>query len=234
MLDADPGRIAAAVKAVADVVPGHYASHERVARLLKRLGKREAAKFIEGKLPRSKQIRSGDLGEILATSYVTEFTGYSAVFRLRWKDHREMAMRGEDIIGLQIDPIKKLKFLKGEAKSNVSLSTGTVSKARRALRSHNGRPSPHALSFLADRLHETGEDKLADLVDDALLTTGIEINQLSHLMFTFSGNDPRGLLRADLQAYRGRISQNAVGLRVRDHQAFIGNVYQTVIANGRR
>jgi hypothetical protein len=106
ILDADPARISVGVKALASSVPSHYASAQRIADLLRRLGKEKAAKYIEEKLPTASKIRSGDLGEILASTYVAEFTGYTmSVNRLQWKDHREMAMRGEDIRvrGLALD-----------------------------------------------------------------------------------------------------------------------------------
>lgn len=59
--------LAAGVQATAAIVPGHYASEEQMARAFARLGKLEAAALIQGKLPTTKAIRSGDLGEIYAT-----------------------------------------------------------------------------------------------------------------------------------------------------------------------
>jgi hypothetical protein len=65
----------------------HFAAEERIATILRRLGKPEAAKFVEGILPTSKSIRSGDLGEILATEWIAAQSGYEvAIKRLRWKD----------------------------------------------------------------------------------------------------------------------------------------------------
>jgi hypothetical protein len=52
------------IQATATILPWHYASEESVARAL---GKSAAAALIEGKLPTTKNIRSGDLGEIYAT-----------------------------------------------------------------------------------------------------------------------------------------------------------------------
>lgn len=43
---------------------------------MKTLGKTAMAEFIEEKLPTTKPIRSGDLGEILGTSYLGEFTAF--------------------------------------------------------------------------------------------------------------------------------------------------------------
>lgn len=233
MLQAKSVKIKEGIEAVAADVPGHYASGDRVARLMRSLGKDKAAAYLEAKLPTGKSIRSGDLGEILGAAYISEFTGYATgTNRLRWKDHREMAMRGDDLIAVQPDSKFKVKFLKGEVKSNASLSFATVSKARKALASYNNRPSPHALSFIADRLHETGNSNLGDLIDKALLADGITLKQVTHLMFTFSGNDPRVVLRRDLNGYSGKVEQISVGLYVPKHQDFIKSVYDKVIVNG--
>jgi hypothetical protein len=233
VLQADATKIAQGIKEIAADVPAHYASGERVARLLRTLDKKGAAAYLKAKLPTEKKIRSGDLGEILGASYISEFTGYATgVHRLRWKDHREMAMRGDDLLAIRADPKLKVKFLKGEVKSSASLSSATVSKARAALASNRGRPSPHALSFIADRLHETGNDALGDLIDESLLKNGIKLKQVTHLMFTFSGNDPRNMLRNDLQGYSGTVRQLSVGMYVPKHQEFIKAVYAKVTANG--
>lgn len=234
-LEADPGLLPHAVTSVAAVVPGHYTAADRVADILRRLGKAAVAEYVETKLPQGTKSRSGDLGEILAASYITEFTGYTmGIYKLRWSDHREMAMRGDDILGIRIDPTVKVKFLKGEVKSRATLGKQTVDEARTALTSSNGRPTPHALAFVADRLFETGETALAEAIDEYQLKQRIEIKQLSHLMFMFTGNNPTNLLTANLTAYTGTIRQIAIGLRVSTHQAFIKEVYEKVIADGHR
>ena len=234
-LEADPGLLPHAVTSVAAVVPGHYTAADRIADILRRLGKAAVAEYVETKLPQGTKSRSGDLGEILAASYITEFTGYTmGIYKLRWSDHREMAMRGDDILGIRIDPTVKVKFLKGEVKSRATLGKQTVDEARTALTSSNGRPTPHALAFVADRLFETGETALAEAIDEYQLKQRIEIKQLSHLMFMFTGNNPTNLLTANLTAYTGTIRQIAIGLRVSTHQAFIKDVYEKVIADGHK
>jgi hypothetical protein len=219
--------------AVAQIVPGHYAAEEQIARVLRRLGRPAAAAFIEAKLPTTKAIRSGDLGEILATEYIDELTPYSVpIKRLRWKDHRNMAMRGDDVIGLIRNPATgRLQFLKAEAKSRAALPAGVVAEARMGLDKDGGLPSPHALQFISARLMEAGDDALADAIDDALLKHGIAPESVKHLLFTVSGNDPAVYLRASLQAYAGGIGQQCVGVRIAAHGAFVAEVYDQVIAN---
>lgn len=230
VLTADTAKLRIGTDAVAKIVPGHYASEKRVADILERLGKAKAAEYIKHKLPKGKSIRSGDLGEILAASYVTELMPYEVtVKKLRWKDHREMAMRGEDIIAVRINSKgKSLELLKGETKSRAALTAAVLTEARTALRKNNNRPSPHALSYVADRLFELGKIDVANAIEDAQLKKGIKLSQMAHFLFTFSGNDPVRLLERNLVAYKGQVSQYVVGLWVRSHQAFIKAVYGKV------
>ncbi len=222
-----------ACKLVAADVPGHYASPERIASILEKLGKHKVAAYLREKLPQTPKIRSGDLGEILATHYIDECTAYKApIKRLRWKDHREMSMRGDDVIAIALPAVDaRIKFLKSEAKSRASLSTNVVQQARQALNDGGGLPSPHALAFISDRLNETGQDDLADVIAFAQLRDGISEEQVQHLFFAFCGNAPDAFLKTDLEDYDGPIRQNAVGLRVKKHQEFIAAVYETVEAD---
>ncbi|MGH8783129.1 Hachiman antiphage defense system protein HamA [Paraburkholderia sp.] len=221
------------IQLTAAALPGHYAAEERVARALARLGKVQAARMVTDLLPQTPQIRSGDLGEIYATEWINSQTGYRApIKRLRWKDHRDMAMRGDDVIGMILDPeTRRLRFLKTEAKSRIDLRAQTLIEARAGLDKDGGLPSAHALSFISARLLELGDLPLADAIDDALLRHGIPIESVRHLLFTFSGNAPQALLEQSLQAYPGPITQLGIGLHVAGHAAFIGAVYGQVIAN---
>jgi hypothetical protein len=234
VMTAQTANLPTGIQATAVIIPGHYASEEQVARALARLGKPAAADLIQGKLPTTKAIRSGDLGEIYATEWIdTHSGGYRApIKRLRWKDHRNMSMRGDDVIGIFQDAqTQRLHFLKTEAKSRANLTAQVLTEARAGLDKDGGLPSPHALTFISARLLDLGNLPLADAIDDALLKYGIPVQNVRHLLFTFSGNDPGALLTASLQAYPGPINQWGVGLRVVGHPAFIGAIYDRVIAN---
>jgi hypothetical protein len=219
----DPDRIHVAIAATAGVVPNHYASEERLAQILARLGKTQSAKFIQDLLPQSKSIRSGDLGEILATEYIVEQTDYAVpIRRLRWKDHRNMAMRGDDVLGIACNKnTGRAEFLKVEAKSRVMLTAAVLKDARAALDKDDGLPSAHALSFIATRLAESGNEDLANLIDDAQLKFGISQDAVRHLTFTFSTNPPGKLLTASLEGYAGPIGQWSAGLVVQEHATFV-------------
>ena len=142
VLYGDPTRLDVAIAETAAIVPSHYAAEEHISRVLARLGKPSAAKFISEKLPTTKSIRSGDLGEIFATEYIVGHTAYAVpIKRLRWRDHRNMAMRGDDVIGMAQDQTTgRLQFLKAEAKSRATLSAGVVTEARAGLDKDGGLP----------------------------------------------------------------------------------------------
>jgi hypothetical protein len=231
-LTVSPNSLEMGIDQTATVVLEHYAEEEKVANALARLGKQAAAKLIEDKLPTTKNIRSGDLGEILATEWIDASSGgYSApIKRLRWKDHREMAMRGDDVIGISQDPqTLRLTFLKTEAKSRLNLTSTVVPDARIGLDKDDGLPSAHALMFISDRLFELGNLDLSDAIEKELMHHGLSKDRVTHLLFTFSGNSPNHILSSSLSDYAGDFGQWAVGIQVTDHASFVASVYDRVI-----
>ncbi|HAV8770721.1 TPA: DUF1837 domain-containing protein [Escherichia coli] len=229
-----PGDIATGIQMTARAIPAHYTTEERIAAALAKLGKTAAAQMLNDLLPQTAHIRSGDLGEIYATEWIDAYSGYRApIKRLRWKDHRNMAMRGDDVIGMLLDAeTQRLSFLKTEAKSRINLRAQTLEEARSGLDKDSGLPSSHALSFISARLMEIGTDApLVDAIDEALYRHGIPPESVKHLLFTFSGNPPQTLLTQALQAYPDPIGQWGVGLHIDNHAAFVGAVYDRVIAD---
>lgn len=223
--------VRAGVEWAAAALPAAYASPERIAGILEDLGKPAAADYLRNKLPTRKGLRSGELGEVIGTDFARKELGYTAIAKLRWKDHREMAMRGDDMIGIRVPEDGPLEFLKGEAKSRASLDAKTVEDADRALRADNGLPSSHSLVFVADRLRDQGDDALAGLIYKAQLDQGISPRQVEQLLFTFTGNNPCAHLRTNTEGYREPVRRFAVGLQVRGHQAFVAAVYAKAIAD---
>ena len=142
-----------------------------------------------------------------------------------------MSMRGDDIIGIYADGDGNgLCFLKSESKSRALLNNYTVSEARVSLDLDSGLPSGHSLTFVAERLLELGEKVLADAITHTQLKVGIRHGQVKHLMFTFSGNAPDSYLERSLNLYTGPVSQIAVGLRIRTHEAFIDGVFNDALS----
>src|SRR6266446_8560838 len=104
-----------AIKAqLATTVRSHYDSLDRIAADVEHLGYKAAATILRERLPRSKKARSGDIGEILASELTEERLGFNVpVRRMRYKDGREVALRGDDFIGAGYDENDKLWLLKG-------------------------------------------------------------------------------------------------------------------------
>ena len=113
-------------------IRSHYDQLERIAEDVDRLGYKGASIILKAAMPQTAKGRSGDLGEILAVELVEEEIGLRVpVRRLRYKDGRNMAMRGDDFIGAGYDlKGKKLWLLKGEAKSNKVLGKATSKMPR--------------------------------------------------------------------------------------------------------
>ncbi|MBV1907956.1 MAG: DUF1837 domain-containing protein [Kangiellaceae bacterium] len=219
------------IEELIDLLPDYYIDPLSIASTLDRLGKPAAAEKLRLKLPEVINIRSGDIGEILTSDYIDEKTAYSVpIKKLRWKDHRNMAMRGDDVIGVLINQDDQtIKFLKAEAKSNQSLSRAVLTKARDELDLDEGLPAPHALEFVAGRLRETGNQGLADLIEKAQLFDGIGSSQVEHLLFTFTASNPETLQKEAFENYGGNIKQSSVGFQVSNHQELIGSVYEGVL-----
>lgn len=209
-----------------DVVRSHYVSPEIMASRIEQLGAEKTAELLRDHLPTEKRSRSGELGEILATEFVTRKLHYRVpILRLRWKDGREMSLRGDDVIAFRRDEGERLYFLKGEAKSRARLTPDVVQQAADALDQDHGRPGRHSVLFVAERLREKGEDKTAILLEKAVLNSfhGYEIE---HLLFTFSGNSPDDYLSNHLEGLECEIRRYAVGLLITNHGDFIQFIYE--------
>jgi len=219
------------VSTLIELLPEYYVDPVSIASTLERLGKNAAAQKLRDKIPEVKNIRSGDIGEVLTADYIDEYTGYSVPIRkLRWRDHRNMAMRGDDVIGVLVsEDGQSIRFLKAEAKSNKSLGRQVLRDAQKELDLDKGLPSPHALAFVSERLNELGNHDLSNLIEKVQLDYGINANQVEHLLFTFTASNPARLQKEAFDAYDGNIVQNSIGFRVVEHQKLIEDVFQGVI-----
>ena len=219
--------------ALTETMRSHYDRLDRIADDVARLGYVDAAKILNAVLPQTAKARSGDLGEILATELVEEEIGLRVpVRRLRYKDGRNMALRGDDFIGAGygVDD-GKLWLLKGEAKSNKVLGKTTITNARSVLNRDSGRCTPESLLFVANRLLESND--AADLTLGRTIRDEVGLNSLrpgsiDHMLFTMSGNLPPAALKKDLEAASANRGHYVVNLRIDDHQDFIADMYEKV------
>lgn len=210
---------------IRSLVRTHYLDSSVTARRLASLGAPKAAQLLRERTPTTKRARSGDLGEILATEVAERELSYRVpIRRLRWKDGREMALRGDDIIGIAHKK-ERLRMLKGESKSRAALSSAVLDQAAAALDSDLGRPTRHAVLFVAERLRERGEDDVAEELEEAVLGSFRRI-PVAHMLFILTGGDPEKLLTAHLTnlATKRRV-RHAVGFWVLDHSQFVETLF---------
>lgn len=219
-------------KLMRETVRSHYQRLERIADDVKRLGYERAAEMLRAVLPQGSKARSGDLGEILATELVEERTEFSVpIRRLRYKDGREMALRGDDFIGVNRDDRQRLRILKGEAKSRKNLGKSPISAARDALNRDHGRCTPESLLFVADRLlddHDVGKQDLGRAIRDECGLKTLGPSRIGHMLFTLSGNEAPDTLEDDWKNAGTDRDQYVVNLHVKDHAEFIKSVYDEV------
>ena len=225
----------AIAEAFPDLIRSHYDRLERISDDIKNLGYPGAAAIMAERLPRSTRARSGDLGEIVATEFAEEKLGFTIpVRRLRYKDGREMALRGDDFIGVRTDEADQLFLLKGESKSRATLNAATISEARAALTRDNGRATPISLLFVADRLIDAGgeDEKLGKKLRTEVAARVVPPERIGHVLFTLSGNGAPQALLDDFAAAEVDRSQAVANLHIVDHQAFIAASYEKALELG--
>lgn len=199
-------------------------------RIAAKAGKPGIAAMLSNKVPDKKNARSGDLGEILAATYLHEECGYVVgPNRLIDRDHQNWAMRGDDVIGARFEIDSSVTLVKVEAKSGARMTKSVIQKAREGLDREGGLTSSHSLTQFAERLLGTVDDALGEAILDLLRDVGVRPKIVTHLMFLFTKNDPLAWIKADLSAYAGPFDQIAIALRVDDHPTFVSGVYDTVL-----
>lgn len=226
MMTEQAGVRTAVLDDVRAVLRTHYVSPQIAAQRVADLGAPATAKILRELLPKTKAARSGDFGEVLATEIAEQTLGFTVpVRRLRWKDGRNMALRGDDIVGVRLDPKGKLTgLLKGESKSYANLTNAVIEKAAEALDRDRGRPGRHAVLFIATRLRETGKDEDAALAAqlEGSVVAGFSGSTVEQFLFALTGIDPNTLLANHLaSASKKRRPRHAVGVQIVDHGDFI-------------
>ncbi|WP_027571511.1 Hachiman antiphage defense system protein HamA [Bradyrhizobium sp. WSM1743] len=229
LTEKEDGREAIA-ESLAETVRSHYDALERIAEDVEELGYEDASAILRERLPRGKKARSGDLGEILASELTEEELGFSVpVRRMRFKDGREVALRGDDFIGIRYnEATDRLRLLKGESKSRRTLGKATIESARTALDRDDGRCTPASLLFVADRMMERGgsDEVLGKVIRREVARHALPPSRIDHVMFTMSGNGAPQALVTDYEGLDQTRRQLVVNLHIEDHQDFITEVYE--------
>ena len=213
-----------------DCIRSHYQSHQQTIDDIEKLGFPCAAAILREHLPQTKRMQSGEMGEILATEFIEHQTEFKIpVRRLRYKDGREVPMRGDDFLGIK-ETEACLYFLKGEAKSGQSMAESVITKARTNLNANNGLPTMISLLFISERLMEGNEieKKLGRRIRSMVGEGGIQAQHVTHGLFTLTGNDKRAELKTDIEDASEKHNHISVNLQINDHQEFIAWMYKEV------
>ena len=231
------GGRAAIAERLADIVRTHYDSQERIADDIEHLGYERAAEMLRALMPQTPRARAGDLGEILAAELTEEHLEFRVpVRRLRYKDGREVPMRGDDFIGVNFaEEDGGLWLLKGEAKSRRRLGRRTIEEAREALARDGGRCTPHSLLFVANRLLESDDENERDLgrlMRNEVAENALPPRRIDHALFTMSGNGAPASLDEDFAAVDRRRGHEVVNLHVPDYDEFLVETYELAGALG--
>lgn len=217
---------AATTAALTKLMALHYENPSTLVARYKRLGFKKASRILQAHLPKTPRARSGHLGEILAI----EAAGHvlpafqTPIRRLRYLDSREMALRGEDVVGINVNT-RPYRFLKGESKSGINVGKSVVKATRKALNSNQGRLSEHAMVYAVDRLQGMGLENLARAFENYILKGSIPLSQMVHLSFGLCGNDPSSAYSDDLTTYRSSVEQHSVVFKISGHKAFVKSAY---------
>jgi hypothetical protein len=209
----------------------HYVSDIEIATFLEALDYPEAAEVVRENYPQGAKGRSGDLGEILCTEVIEEWCGFDVPIRkLRYKDHREQAMRGEDVIGVRQEDTGDLSLLKAEAKSAQALATQTVVEARQGLDANSGRPSGHAMMYVGRRLLEQGgaSAELGKKILAESARQAVPKTRISHFFFAMTGSAAGEMIDNDFEQAEAGRNQIVVHLRIPEHADFVEEVYNKV------
>jgi len=210
-------------------IRSHYDHLNRISDDIANLGYKAAARILRERLPKTKKARSGDIGEILASELVEEALDFKVpVRRMRYKDGREMPLRGDDFIGVRYSEADGLRLLKGEAKSRGVLGQTTITEARKSLNRDDGRCTPASLLFVADRLldRDGNDAEVGRVLRQEVAMKVLGPSRIDHVLFTLSGNAPPSALQTDLDEADGGRNHTVVNIRIQDHQEFIADIYK--------
>ena len=167
-----PGSRGTVAGLISSAIVDHHFHRARIADRLADLGYSEAAAFFADELPKTNNTRKGNFGEVIASEHLIQRYGFRMpVFKLRFRDVRDMPMRGEDIVAFRMNQEGQIEeVIVGEAKTVVRYRGSTVKEAHDRLREAYY-PRPMTLSMLSEILYESGNAETArqiDRVSDAL------------------------------------------------------------------
>ena len=161
--------------ALKSAVVDHHKPARLVAGLLKKHGFEKASRILTSQLPRSHKTRMGNFGEVISSEHLRQRYGYTMpVFKLRYAEHFGLSTRGEDILGFELNAMKRIfSICLGEAKALGQFNSSTVKSAHERL-ANAFNPFPVSLSLIANILYEREDFDLADQVERIIARLAFE------------------------------------------------------------
>ena len=143
------------------------------------------------RLPVESRMRMGNCGEVLASEHLRQRHGYNMpVFKLRYMDNPQIAMRGEDLVAFRIGRGNVITALcVGESKAMQVFDSREVRDAHARLKTAY-HPHPVSLMMISSILHNRS-DKLAEQVDIIIETLGTMPIRRENWIFLITGNTPQ-------------------------------------------
>jgi len=193
--------------------------------VLKLGGYEKSAETLRNSLPTNKRTQSGDMGELLATEYVTSQTEFTVPIRkLQWKSDRQMPMHGNDVLGLNYESSPR-QILKCECKSRNQFGDSAVTEASDGLNQYDGRPNPSTVAFITKRLFEQNKDDEAKIWSELQTKDPLPTKNLTQMVFALGGNDPTPALAKCPKAKVKGIQRKHAAIRLSAYPDFMKAVY---------
>ncbi len=111
-------------------------------------------------LPKADKTKKGNLGEVILTEYLSQVSGIKVlVYKLHYNPNVDQSMKGDDVL-----LVDEKRILLGESKFRTTPNKQAVEAVSVIM--NNTLALPISLGFIADRLYDHGEIKLAEQVRD--------------------------------------------------------------------
>ena len=169
----------------------HHCHIRQVAECLDDLGFKATAAHLAQQLPSDHRTRMGNFGEVVASEHLRQRHGYDMpVFKLRYRDHLEMTMRGEDVVAFLRDGDSITTVCYGEAKAIERYSSRTVEDAHSRLRVIYEK-LPGTLRLMATVLRDKGDHSFARAVEHVMRESAWQTYPSHNWILLVTGNAPR-------------------------------------------
>lgn len=191
------------VQAMRGWIKVHHASPEALQRDAQRLAalKRQGFTPPTKRYPTADLTQKGNWCEILLAEYITASSGAQLpVYRLRYNPNVQQSMKGDDVLAFDLDA-NPVRIIIGEAKFRSAAAKPAVVDMVTALERSPLSGLPTSLTFVVDRLFETGNDSLAKRIDECSQLFVQGKLQLDHV----------GLLVSDVNAHK-KVKTHATSL----------------------